>query len=390
MYTLELNYQMLISTLIKTLVILSTCQLCFSLKNILILGGAGMMGSATTKLLMKQKTKFNLTLVNRGNWYWDSEETIKPFVHHYECTRGDGFRDLCTRLNDGLFYDAIVDFSCYHPLDMEDILIVFRGRFGKYIYISSDSVYEVCQGKNHVGYSKETDALRPHDKALQEQLNKRDSYGHRKLQGEETLQKFYQRLKFDYIALRLPDVIGPRDNTNRFWKCFLWTKFTDIIGPVTIPKEVQDLPLSFVYSHDVAQLIYSLADEVYSPDVYNQAYNLGFKKLYTLRNIFQDMSSFIGRGSVNITEGDFRIGFPSVTRGPVDISKAEKMLAWKPTPIEKALVETMEFYDDAQFNGDYKYIMDRVLEFHGVSRDKYREFVIQHHKEMESRQKQEL
>ena len=69
-------------TIILVLIVLSLCQICVGLKNILILGGDGMMGSATTKLLMKQKPKFNLTLVNRGNWYWDTEESIKPFVHH--------------------------------------------------------------------------------------------------------------------------------------------------------------------------------------------------------------------------------------------------------------------------------------------------------------------
>ena len=94
-------------------------QLTSALKNVLILGGDGMMGSATTRLLMQDKSKFNLTLINRGNWYWDSEEEIKPFVHSYECTRGDGFREMCIHLYNDLYFDAIIDFSCYHPLDME-------------------------------------------------------------------------------------------------------------------------------------------------------------------------------------------------------------------------------------------------------------------------------
>jgi len=82
-----------------------------------------MMGSATTRLFMEEVSNFNITVVNRGNWYWDTEEDIKPFVHHYKCTRGDGFRELCPQLNDGLFYDTIIDFSCYHPLDIEVFII---------------------------------------------------------------------------------------------------------------------------------------------------------------------------------------------------------------------------------------------------------------------------
>ena len=50
---------------------------------------------------------------------------------------------------------------------IQDILIIFRGRFKKYIYISSDSVYEVSKQKNHNGFSKETDAVREDDNLLQ-------------------------------------------------------------------------------------------------------------------------------------------------------------------------------------------------------------------------------
>ena len=222
-------------------------------------------------------------------------------------------------------------------------------------------------------------------------MNKRDSYGHHKLQGEETLQKFFKKLRFDYIALRLPDVIGLRDNTNRFWKCFLWTKLNDIIGDVTIPKELRDSPLSFVYSQDVAQLIYSLADDAFHSDVYNQAYNLAFDETISLKDLFTSMAKFLGNDSIDISDGDFGIGFPSVTRGPVDISKAVNLLNWRPTPVYQALHDTIQFYNEAQFNGNYKYILDRVLEFHGVKRDKYRQFVVKHHEELERRSvKQEL
>lgn len=90
--------------------------------NILVLGGDGMLGSATVKHFIegnKREQRYNLTLLNRGNWYWDTEETIKPLVHHFQCTRGDGFRENCQKLYDGVVYDVVVDFSCYHPLDME-------------------------------------------------------------------------------------------------------------------------------------------------------------------------------------------------------------------------------------------------------------------------------
>ena len=44
---------------------------------------------------------------------------------------------------------------------IQDILVVLKGRFNHYIYISSDSVYEVCQEKQHDGANRENDAIRP-------------------------------------------------------------------------------------------------------------------------------------------------------------------------------------------------------------------------------------
>ena len=103
------------------------------------------------------------------------------------------------------------------------------------------------------------------------------------------------------------------------------------------------------------------------------------------------MAKFVGNDSIIISDGNLGIGFPSVMRGPVDISKAINFLNWKPTPVHKALHDTMQFYNESQFNRDYKYILDRVLEFHGVKRDKYRQFVVKHHEEFEKRRtKQEL
>ena len=64
--------------------------------------------------------------------------------------------------------------------------------------------------------SIETDAVRPKDEKEVNLLKKKDPYGHYKLSGEEAL-KHYQRNKggFPWVILRLADVIGPRDTTNR-------------------------------------------------------------------------------------------------------------------------------------------------------------------------------
>ena len=53
----------------------------------LVLGGNGMMGSDFIyhmKTIVQQKYKdkyqFNITTLNRGNHYWDSQERVDPFI----------------------------------------------------------------------------------------------------------------------------------------------------------------------------------------------------------------------------------------------------------------------------------------------------------------------
>ena len=53
-------------------------------------------------------------------------------------------------------------------------------RFKSYIFISTDSIYEVCQvNKNDM--LLETDSIRPESDDLRKQFKSYDSYGHHKL-----------------------------------------------------------------------------------------------------------------------------------------------------------------------------------------------------------------
>ncbi|GFO26470.1 trifunctional udp-glucose 4,6-dehydratase/udp-4-keto-6-deoxy-d-glucose 3,5-epimerase/udp-4-keto-l-rhamnose-reductase rhm3, partial [Plakobranchus ocellatus] len=103
----------------------------------------GFIGTRTSELLLQ--ADHNLTLVSRGNWYWDSAYLVRPHVSHITCDRTTKI-DRCSELtefvqnSDG--FDAVIDFSAYHPQYMEDALDLLKGKVGLYIYISTDSVYE--------------------------------------------------------------------------------------------------------------------------------------------------------------------------------------------------------------------------------------------------------
>ena len=71
----------------------------------------------------------------------------------------------------------------------------------------------------------EEDAVRPRSAAKQRELQRKDSYGHDKLAGEEALRKALTTFHGPtHMSLRLPDVLGARDNTGRFFQYLLWLR----------------------------------------------------------------------------------------------------------------------------------------------------------------------
>ena len=135
-----------------------TTSKSFTKKEILILGGNGFIGSAGTVALLDNG--HNITLLNRGNAYYDSDTRIKPHVSRHI---------LC---------------------DREKSL-------------------------NHTQPSKENEAIRPISPKRRRELQKELPYGDGKLACEETLAMQQREEGVPYFILRLPVAIGPRDTTYR-------------------------------------------------------------------------------------------------------------------------------------------------------------------------------
>ncbi|XP_033726249.1 uncharacterized protein LOC117315929 [Pecten maximus] len=325
-----------------------TCQ-GYDPKNILVLGGNGFIGAATSERLIARGD--NLVLVNRGNWYWDSHSTVKPHVKHLTCDRQRQLRhceDL-RRFKDFVYFDVVVDFSAYHSEAVEDVLDLLKGRVGRYIYISSDSVYEVCS-KNHSNPSRESDAVRPMNAEEKLQMAGKDDYGHRKLECEEVLVRQRQEEGgVPYVLLRLPDVIGPRDNTYRWWMYQMWLRLSGYLErQISIPKFLMDQKLSFVYSLDVADMVVKLTDCELGK--FDNAYNLGTDEMPTLLEVLELMKRQLNLENTHIPVNDSAEAiylFPSVKLGPVDSSKAKDMLNWTPTSFETISRQTIRFYEFA-------------------------------------------
>jgi len=157
--------------------------------KVLVFGGNGFIGSELVHTLL-QKDAFDISIVSRGNWYFDSETRIKPFVHHITCDRENSDLEYCTeliKLIDESHFKYIFDFSAYKPEVLLQSVDILNNKTDLYVYISSDSIYEVCEdpGEYNGGLSKESDGVRPESEDERDRLNDADEYGNEKLLGEE-------------------------------------------------------------------------------------------------------------------------------------------------------------------------------------------------------------
>lgn len=274
-------------------------------------------------------------------------------------------------------FDAVIDFSSYTRADTRSALAEFGPRIRFYLFISSDSVYEVCQppilepaltdktqasgiGDGDWRLSTEEDARRPPKHSqLRRELRRADRYGHGKLVSEREVARSATRHGFRYLSLRLADVLGPRDNTGRWLGYVAWIIATAVIPAfpgVHLPAELQRRPISLVAAKDVAALIAAvvagrLPDHTQPLDA---AYNLAFNRPVLLRELLTAMAAAIGaepRFSELGTGEEATTMLPSVERGPVATTLAQDRLGWTPTPLGEVIHESCRFYLEAIASG---------------------------------------
>ena len=200
---------------------------------------------------------------------------------------------------------------------------------------------QVCDPGTGV-LSHEEDAVRPTDRRRRRDLASRDSYGDAKLASEELLRS----RAVPHVVLRLPDVIGPRDTTGRWWTYQLWVQYAGVLRrPVPIPPAVRRLRTSYVYVADVARAMMAALER--AKEVNGQAFNLALDRDFRLAELLAEMARELGVHNVvtqDVRSEDVARFFPSVYRGPVSWRRAREVLGFEPTPWAEVLSETVRFY----------------------------------------------
>ena len=291
----------------------------------LVTGGAGFIGSYVVEelLLLKPKKIFIVDNMVRG-----SLKNTKTFINN---SRIELFQDDISNIHlmaklmskaDYCFHLAALRINACAADPQRAFEVMVRSTFNmvenakkyrikKFIYSSSASVYGLTQ---HFP-TPETD--NPYDN--------KTMYGAAKLFGEQLLRSYHHMYGLDYIGLRYFNVYGPRmDTEGKYTEVLI--KWLDCILHNINPAIRGDglTSMDFVYVTDVANAnILALLTDV-SDEVFNIASNreTNLKQLLTIL--------------LKVNRSILRPKFePETTINPVkrrwaDISKAKKMLGYKP------------------------------------------------------------
>ena len=204
--------------------------------RILFLGGTGFIGPHMVRNAMYRGHK--VTLFNRGKTNADLFPGAETLI---------GDRDGKLDALKGGKWDVVVDNSGYVPRHVRDSAKLLEGSVGRYIFISTGSVYAPDQD-----YLDEDSKLLKLENPASEDVNK--DYGALKVVCEEAVREIYGPSR--NTILRLHIVAGPGDPTNRFT---YWPVRIDKGGEVIAPGDM-DAPVQFIDVRDLAEFAIHTAE----------------------------------------------------------------------------------------------------------------------------------
>ncbi|MBV8895216.1 MAG: NAD-dependent epimerase/dehydratase family protein [Acidobacteriaceae bacterium] len=308
-----------------------------SAKRILVIGGTRFIG----RLLVTE-------LLHRGHEvYILHRRSRHPFskrVHNLVADRNDiaSLRKAVAATRFDAVYDNVYDWdhggtTASH---VEATAQFFDGKVSRYVFMSSVAAYG--DGLNH----HEGDALAPDDHP--------NLYARHKAMSERALFRMHQRTGFPVATLRPPFVYGPGNPYYR--EAFFWDRFR-AGRSVILPSEGHRL-MQFVYVKDLVELAIRTIE---LRNAAGHAFNTANPRAITQHELLLDLARVAGvkephlvsiprdlihraggqaMGNEKLYFGNF-FDVPAITQ---IVTKAQRMLAFKPTDFEVGLKAAYRSY----------------------------------------------
>ena len=306
--------------------------------RLLILGGSQFIGRALVEEIIATRSDLDVTLFNRGQSNPNLFPNLKKIAGDRETS------DIDKILTQD--WDYIIDVNGYYPNSIEVLLPKLRGKVGRYIYVSTVSVYDVD------AYLGKPDALVSVDYPMlactpEQRLGDWSTfYGEKKAECERVI---LANEWLDRIILRPSIVYGKYDYTERY---YYWLQRVKTREKIIIPHNGNERGnLTFV-NDLVALLIGAL-----TLTLHRTTYNAVTHPINTMREKIDVIASVMNKTPELISLSADQLGesglakqsdFPCTFGGDMliyDISKTQKDFSIEFTPYAHSVRQTIEYYD---------------------------------------------
>ncbi len=244
------------------------------MKKILILGGTGFVGRILTENLIKQD--IFPVLFNRGK----RSPGIFPELKHIT---GDRLNKEEIKQISGESWDVVIDFSCMFPVNLDEITEMLKGNVGRYIFISTASVYPMDDPADWKNPVKENAPTLPCTYGQKTDPDVLPTYGQKKAECERIL---LGKDWLDAVIFRPGLIYGRYDYTDRF---YYWLYRVHNNSKILLPEGGKE-KFTATYSEDFAELIRASIDTV----KHNKVYNASTHAPETLRSYINYASQMLG------------------------------------------------------------------------------------------------
>jgi nucleoside-diphosphate-sugar epimerase len=290
------------------------------LTRALVLGGAGFIGVAACKELMRR----GIETIAAGR----KDRPYGTFTSYVACDRSD--EDRLARTLQQVEPDVLLDLACYQPHEVDAVARHFKG--GRYVFVST-GVYPNLNGKP----AREEDFV-PLEGEPPAELDYLD--------GKRWCETALARsTDLPWTVIRPPAVFGPADHSLRI---AAYMQRIEDGGPLLVPEESYERQAGLSWVKDIGYAC-ALACDM-RKDLLRTAYNAAFEGV-SLRDLIEGIARAMGKPVrlhpmpfADLPDGASPYGpDPRRSAGYV-VDRARQELGFEPSALEDALAETLAWY----------------------------------------------
>jgi UDP-glucose 4-epimerase len=317
-------------------------------KKVLIIGGAGFIGSYITRELLSQNIEtilldayvqyFSPEQVDGNLHLRYHQERMKDVVGKVDILRGDTRdKDHMRRV---ILHHRPTHIILLAALPLANISNTFSEEAVSTILSSAVNVLEIIRDVDFVErfvYASSSMIYGDFQYVPADEKHPtypKNVYGGAKLAGEVMTRTYHQAYGMEYVVVRPSAVYGPTDVNRRVVQIFVENA---LMGKSLVLRGADETKLDFTYIKDIA---HGFVLAALHPDAANETFNITCGNGRSLRELAHIVQRSVPE--VEIVEQSLDKSIP--LRGALDISKAQEMIGYQPQyQLEDGVAEYIEF-----------------------------------------------